>query len=129
MPGIYHIYQILVYTLYLPGIHQVKTSIWVPVLGQDFSAKRQEISANRRIFCKFIETRLKIPRYIQSDVSHVRTETYPILETFLFLFTTQRFGGVGALEGREKGPDHIFLQIKKKLCFWRTIMESTRFFC
>ncbi len=31
-----------------------------------------------------------------------RTETYPILETFLFLITTRRFGGVGAPKGREK---------------------------
>jgi hypothetical protein len=37
-------------------------------------------------------------------------------------------GGVGAPEGREKVPDHIFPQIKKKLCFWRKIMESTEFF-
>ena len=69
-----------------------------------------------------------------------RTETYPILETFLFLITTRRFGGVGAPEGREKVPDHIFLEIKKmlvsggmlwnqpnfsaKLCFWRKIMDG-----
>ncbi len=46
-----------------------------------------------------------------------RTETYPILEKFLFLFTTRRFGGVGALEGREKVPYHIFQQIKKKTLF------------
>jgi hypothetical protein len=38
-------------------------------------------------------------------------------------------GGVGAPEGREKVPDHIFPQIKKKLCFWQKIMESTEFFC
>ncbi len=31
-----------------------------------------------------------------------RTETYPILETFIFLITTRRFGGVGAPEVREK---------------------------
>jgi hypothetical protein len=37
-------------------------------------------------------------------------------------------GGVGAPEGREKVPDHIFPQIKKKMCFWRKIMESTEFF-
>ena len=33
----------------------------------------------------------------------------PILETFLFLITTLRFGGVGAPEGREIVPD-IFIQ-------------------
>jgi hypothetical protein len=42
-----------------------------------------------------------------------RTENYPILETFLFLITTLRFGGVGAPEGRKKVPDHIFLEFKK----------------
>ncbi len=52
-----------------------------------------------------------------------------ILETFLFLITTQRFGCVGALESSKKVPDHIFLQIKEKLCFWRKIMESTGFPC
>jgi hypothetical protein len=46
-----------------------------------------------------------------------RTEIYPILETFLFLFTRWRFGGVGAPEGREKAPDHIFPQNKKKSKF------------
>ena len=35
--------------------------------------------------------------------------TYPILETFLFLITERRFGGVGAPEGREIVPD-IFIQ-------------------
>ncbi len=44
-------------------------------------------------------------------------ETYPILETFLFLITARRLGGVGAQEGREKVPDHIFPQIKKKDVF------------
>ena len=46
-----------------------------------------------------------------------RTETYLILETFLFLITTRRFGGVGAPEGSEKVPDHIFPQIKKYFVF------------
>jgi hypothetical protein len=41
---------------------------------------------------------------------------------------TRRFGGLGAPEGREKVPDHVFPQIKKTLCFWRKIMESTGFF-
>jgi hypothetical protein len=45
-----------------------------------------------------------------------RTKTHPILETFIFFITTQRFGGIAAQEGREKVPDHIFPQIKK-LCF------------
>ena len=31
--------------------------------------------------------------------------TYPILETFLYLITTRRFGGVGAQEGLEIAPD------------------------
>ncbi len=61
-----------------------------------------------------------------------RTETYPILETFLFLITTQRFGGVGAPEGSEKVPDHIFLQ-KKKSKFVILAEDygwiNTRFFC
>ncbi len=42
-------------------------------------------------------------------------ETYQILQTLLFTITTQRFGGVGALEGREKVPDHISLPIEKKM--------------
>ncbi len=62
-----------------------------------------------------------------------RTETCPILEFFLILFTTRSFGGVGAQEGHEKVPDHNFLQIKKKSKFiflaedygWMT----TGFFC
>ncbi len=65
------------------------------------------------------------------------TETYPILERFLFLFTTRRFGGVGAPEGREKVSAHIFLKkvmflaedyginrISRKMCFWRKIMDD-----
>ena len=31
--------------------------------------------------------------------------TYPILETFLYLITKRRFGGVGAPEGLEIAPD------------------------
>jgi hypothetical protein len=46
------------------------------------------------------------------------------------LITTRRFGGgVGALEGREKVPDHIFLETKKNACFWRNVMKSTGFSC
>ncbi len=60
-----------------------------------------------------------------------RTETYPNLETFLFLITTRRFGSVGAPEGREKVPDYIFLQNKKsQICVsgGRLWMDKYRIF-
>jgi hypothetical protein len=44
------------------------------------------------------------------------------------LFTTRRFGGVGAPEGRKKCLTTFFCKLKK-MCFWRKIMESTRFLC
>ncbi len=94
------------------------------------------ISGKNRIFLQNSKMFLQIHRNtLENSKVHLirrrarRTETYPILETFLFLITTRRFGGVGAPEGSEKVPDHIFLEIKKTLCFWWKVMESTRFFC
>jgi hypothetical protein len=64
-----------------------------------------------------------------------RMENYPILKTLLFLITTWKFGGVGALEacgGRQRKcawhPYQIFPQNEKSQCFWRKIMESHNFF-
>ncbi len=95
----------------------------------DFSGKSPHFSAKRKIF---LQIHRNTPE--NSKVHPIRrrvrgTKTYPILETFLFLITTLRFGCVGALEGRKKVPDNIFLEIKKKTCFWWKIMESTLFFC
>ncbi len=86
-------------------------------IGAGFFRKRPQFSAERKIF---LQIHRNTPE--NSDVHPIRrlarrTETYPILETFLFLITARRFGGVGALEGREKVPDHIFLQNKKKSKF------------
>ncbi len=106
----------------------------------DFSGKRQDFSAKRRIFLQIDRNTLKNSKVHPIRRRVRRTEAYPILETFLFLITPRRFGGVGALEGREKVPDHIFVEIKKmrvsggmlwiqpdfsaKLCFWRKIMDG-----
>ncbi len=101
-------------------------------------------SAKRKIFLQIHRNTLENSKVHPILRLARRTETYPILETFLFLFSTQRFGGVqvGAPEGREKVPDHIFPQIKNscvsggrlwnqpnfsaKLCFWLKIVDATR---
>ncbi len=93
----------------------------------DFSGKGPDFSAKRRIFLQIHRNTLENSKVHSIRRRVRRTETYPILERFLFLINTRRFGGVGAPEGREKVPDHIFLQIKEKTCFWRKIMESTEF--
>ena len=41
-------------------------------------------------------------------------QTYPILETFLYLITTRRFGGVGAPEGLEIAPDILIQDFSPK---------------
>jgi hypothetical protein len=92
------------------------------------AGKRPHFSAKRKIFLQIHRNTPENSKVHPIRRLVRRTETYPILETFLFLITTRRFGGVGAPEGREKVPDQIFPQIKKKLCFWRKIMESTEFF-
>jgi hypothetical protein len=104
---------------------------WRPVrvFIPDFSGKSPDFSAKRRIFLQIHRNTPENSKVHPIRRRVRRTETYPILETFLFLITTRRFGGVGAPEGREKVPDHIFLEIKKKTCFWRNVMESTGFFC
>ena len=43
--------------------------------------------------------------------------TYPILETFLYLITKRRFGGVGAPEGLEIAPDILIQHFYAKLVF------------
>ena len=40
--------------------------------------------------------------------------TYPILETFLYLITKRRFGGVGAPEGLEIAPDILIQHFSPK---------------
>ena len=40
--------------------------------------------------------------------------TYPILETFLYLITKRRFGGVGAPEGLEIAPDILIQDFSPK---------------
>ena len=80
----------------------------------DFSAKSPHFSAKRKIFPQNDRNTPENSKVHPIRRSVRRTETYPILETFLFLFTIRRFGGVGAPEGREKVPDHIFPQNKKK---------------
>ena len=85
----------------------------------DFSAKKQQFSAKHKIFLQIHRNTPENSKVHPIRRLVRRTETYPILETFLFLITTWRFGGVGAPEGCEKVPDHIFRQIKKRPCFWR----------
>jgi hypothetical protein len=103
----------------------MNSEVFIP----DFSAKKPHFSAKRKIFLQIHRNTLENSKVHPIRRRLRRTETYPILETFLFLFTTRKFGGVGAPEGCENVPDHIFLQIKQTLCFWRKIMESTKFFC
>ncbi len=99
------------------------------VLIPDFSGKSRHFSAKRRIFLQIDRNTPENSKVHPIRRRVRRTETYPILETFLFLITTRRFGGVGAPEGSKKVPDHIFLEIKKNAYFWRNVMESTGFFC
>jgi hypothetical protein len=86
-------------------------------LIQDFSGKRPDFSAKRKIF-------LQIHRNTPESSKVHPTPTSPMSDRDLFypknvtiLITTQRFGGVRAPEGREKVSDHIFLQNKKKSRF------------
>ena len=111
---------------------QLVDSLYYFVFIPDFSAKCRDFSAKRKIFPQIHRNTLENSKVHPIRRLARRTETYPILETFLFLFTTRRFVGVGAPEGREKKPDHIFPQNKKKSKFvflaedygWMT----TRFF-
>ena len=89
---------------------------WI-VFIPDFSAKSSHFSAKRKIFPQIHRNTPENSKVHPIRRLARRTETYPILETFLFLITTRRFGGVGAPEGREKVPDHIFPQNKKKSKF------------
>jgi hypothetical protein len=109
----------------------------VNVFIPDFSAKSPHFSAKRRIFLQIHRNTLENSKVHPIRRHARRTETYPILETFLFLFTTRRFGGVGALE---KCLTTFFRELKKscvsggrlwnqpdfsaKLCFWRKIMDG-----
>ncbi len=90
-----------------------KNFIIVQVFIPYFSEKRPDFSAKCKIFGQIHRNVLKKSKVHPTRHLTRRTETYPILETFLFLFTTRRFGGVGAPEGRDQMPDHNFLQIKK----------------
>jgi hypothetical protein len=114
----------------------------VMVLIPDLSGKRPHFSAKRKIFLQIHRNTLENSKVHLIRRLARRTYTYPILETFLFLITSQRFGSVAALEGRENVPDHIFLEIKKScisggrlwnqpdfsanLCFWRKITDANR---
>jgi hypothetical protein len=109
-----------------------------------FFGKSPHFAAKCRIFSLIHENTLE-----NSQVHPIlrlvrRTETYPLLEPFLFLITKRRFGGVGAQEGREKVPDHSIQQIKKVVFltedyginwFWSTNVflaedyGSSRIFC
>jgi hypothetical protein len=89
----------------------------------DFSAKSPDFSAKRKIFPQILRNTLENSQLHPIRRLARRTEIYPMLETFLFLFTTRRFGGIGAQEGCKKVSDHIFPQIKKRLCFWWKITE------
>ncbi len=105
-------------------IFEVKGEI--SVLVPDFSGKRPDFSAKRKIFLQIHRNTLETSKVHPIRRLTRRTETYPILETFLFLVNTRRFGSVGAPKGHEKVPDQIFLQNKKSqnLCFWRKIMDG-----
>ncbi len=92
------------------------------VLLQDFSAKCRIFTLIHRDTQEIFKVH-PIQRLVR------RTKTFPILERFLFLSTTRRFGGVGAPECCEKMSDHIFPQIKKCMWFWQEkIMDSIWFF-
>ncbi len=84
----------------------------LPGIGAEFSAKSPYFSAKSKIFPQIHRNTLENSKVHPIRRRARRTETYPILETFLVLFTTRRFGDVGAPEGREKVPDHMFPQIK-----------------
>ncbi len=132
-------------TLYVtaPVASQVQpaTLIHIVTVGihTGFSGKGPDFSAKRRIFLQIHRNTLENSKVHPIRRRVRRTETDPILETFLFLITARRFGGVGAPEGREKVPDHIFLEVcncvsggrlwnqpyfSAKLCFWRKIMDG-----
>ncbi len=97
------------------------------------SAKSPHFSAKRKIFLQIHRNTLKKSKVHPIRRLARRTETYPILEMLLFLITTRRFGGVGAPEGCEKVPDHIFLQNRKKSKFVFLAEDygwiNTGFFC
>ncbi len=100
----------------------------VDVFIPDFSENGRIFLPKRRIFLQIHRNTLKNSKIHPIRRRVRRTETYPILETFLFLITTRRFGGVGAPEGREKVPDHIFLEIKKMRVSGGRLLMDDRFF-
>jgi hypothetical protein len=84
------------------------------VFIQDFSGKSPDFSAKRRIFLQIHRNTPENSKVHPIRCRVRRTETYPILETFLFLITTRRFGGVGAPEGRKKCLTTFSWKLKKR---------------
>ena len=66
-----------------------------------FSPKLPLFSPNDNFF---LQNTWIVPWNSPVQMDRMPDRTYPILETFLFLITKRRFGGVGAPEGREIEP-------------------------
>ena len=54
--------------------------------------------------------------------------TYPILETFLYLITKRRFGGVGAPEGLEIAPDILIQHFSPKSKTYNIFLQIIQHF-
>ncbi len=100
----------------------------------DFPVEIPHFFANDQIFPQ--NHRNTLENFKESQVLPIRrferwTETYPILETFLFLMSTRSFSGVGGnlelLKAAKKWLTQFIRKRKKSQCFWRKIMESTEF--
>ncbi len=86
-----------------PGAAEVcGPSLYEEGILTGFFCQKPGFSAKRKIFLQIHRNTLEISKVDPIRRLARRAETYPILETFLFLFTTRRFGGVVAPEGREK---------------------------
>jgi hypothetical protein len=88
----------------------------VPILSR-FFRKKLDFPANHQNFCKLHRDTLENSKVRLTRRCVRRTETYPILKTFLFSIGRWRFGGVGVLEGHKKVPDHIFRKLIKIFAF------------
>jgi hypothetical protein len=92
-----------------------------------FSRKILDFSANDLIFPQIHRNTLENAIELQILSYKHRTESYPVLETILFLITTWRFGNAGALEGRKTVTDRIFQQNKKISVFGGRLWNQPNF--
>ena len=94
------------------------TNVSIP----EFSARIRKLSANVENFPQTLLYSLECSYFFAGPTCARRTETYPILKTFLRFFKLRSFGGVGAPEGLENVPDILTQNFPQNKCFCLFIM-------